>query len=139
MTGTSVLNPHSPEFERFLYATVGEDRNGSIVTVLSTLARLNLDPWKEAAELASLGREAAQARLGLLLSRFRDVPALGIDHASIARALTLLLPEYVARSSTPGLSSMTKGQLVSSRAIWAVVAVVVILLQMIFAGARSGE
>lgn len=139
MTGTNVLNPHLPEFERFLYATVGEDRNGSIVTVLSTLARLNLDPWKEAAELASLGREAAQARLGLLLSRFRDVPALGIDHASIARALTLLLPEYVARSSTPGLSSMTKGQLVSSRAIWAVVAVVVILLQMIFAGARSGE
>ena len=27
-----------------LYATVGEDRNGNLVTVLSTLARLGLEP-----------------------------------------------------------------------------------------------
>jgi hypothetical protein len=76
MAKPNVLNPHPPEFERFLYASVGEDRNGYVVTVLSALARLGLDPWTETAELVTLGRDAAQTRLGTLLARFRDVPTL---------------------------------------------------------------
>ncbi len=44
MADPNVLNPHPPEFERFLHASVGEDRNGYFVTVLSALARLGLDP-----------------------------------------------------------------------------------------------
>ena len=66
MADPNVLNPHPPEFDRFLHASVGEDRNGYVVTVLSTLARLGLDPWKETAELVTLGRDAARARLGTL-------------------------------------------------------------------------
>jgi hypothetical protein len=34
------------------------------VTVLSTLARLGLDPWKETAELVALGRDAARSAVG---------------------------------------------------------------------------
>jgi hypothetical protein len=74
MAQPNVLNPHPPEFERFLYASVGEDRNGYVVTVLSALARLGLDPWAKTAKLVALGRDAARARLGTLLERFRDVP-----------------------------------------------------------------
>jgi len=59
MAAPNVLNPHIPEFDRFLYASVGEDRNGYVVRVLSTLARLGLDPSKETAELVALGRDAA--------------------------------------------------------------------------------
>ena len=92
MADPNVLNPHPPEFDRFLHASVGEDRNGYVVTVLSTLARLGLDPWKETAELVTLGRDAARARLGTLLARFRDVPALASDHGRIARDLSQLLP-----------------------------------------------
>jgi len=90
----SVLNPHPPEFDRFLQASVGEDRNGYAVTVLSTLARLGLDPWKETAELVTLGCDAARTRLGTLLARFRDVPALAGDHVRIARDLSQLLPDH---------------------------------------------
>jgi hypothetical protein len=61
MADPNVLNPHPPEFERFLYASVGEDRNGYVVTVLSALARLGLDPWAETADLVTLGRDAARA------------------------------------------------------------------------------
>ncbi|SEO18158.1 hypothetical protein SAMN04488011_12113, partial [Palleronia pelagia] len=43
MADPSVLNPHPPEFDRFLQASVGEDRNGYAVTVLSTLARSCLE------------------------------------------------------------------------------------------------
>ena len=96
MADPNVLNPHPPEFDRFLHASVGEDRNGYAVTVLSTLARLGLDPWKETAELVMLGHAAAQARLGTLLARFRDVPALASDHGWVARDLSQLLPEGTA-------------------------------------------
>lgn len=68
MANPNVLSPHTPEFDRFLYASVGEDRNGHVVTVLSTFARLGLDPWKETADLVALGRDAAQARLASLLA-----------------------------------------------------------------------
>ena len=68
MVAPNVLNPHPTEFDRFLQAYVGEDQNGYAVTVLSTLARLGLDPWKETAELVTMGRDDAQARLGTLLA-----------------------------------------------------------------------
>ncbi len=141
MAGTGILNPHPPEFERFLYASVGEDRNGSVVTVLSALARLGLEPWNETAELAALGREAAGARLGLLLSRFRDVPVLGDHHRSVARELSLLLPEdppprSPARAGAAGAS----GHPATSVAIWALLAILLILGQMLFFGASgAGE
>jgi hypothetical protein len=102
MAKPNVLNPHPPEFERFLYASVGEDRNGYVVTVLSTLARLGLDPWTETAELVTLGRDAAQTRLGTLLARFRDVPTLANDHGTVARDLSQLLPEGRVSGSLKG-------------------------------------
>ena len=135
------LNPHLPEFERFLHASVGEDRNGYAVTVLSTLARLDLDPWKETAELVMLGHDAAQARLGTLLARFRDVPALASDHGRIARDLSLLLPEGRASGSLKrGVSTVADGHPGRSGAIWAVLAIIFLLFQMFMVGGSgSGE
>ena len=102
MTGVDVLHPHGNGFDPFLQAAVGEDRNGQVVTVLSMLARLGLDPWSEASDLASLSRAAAGARLDKLLSGFRDVPALGLDHGAIARSLTDLLPGPFAAARARG-------------------------------------
>jgi len=124
------LHPDGPELEPFLYATVGEDRNGSRVTVLSALARLGLDPWNEAAELAALGRDAARTRLGLLLARFFDVPALRADHGAVARELTQLLPEKMSRS---GAAATTGGPAKNSGVLWAGLAVLMVLGQALFA------
>ncbi len=102
MPETDLLHPYGNDCDRFLYAPVGEDRNGYVVTVLSTLARLGLDPRKEASELATLSRAAASKRLDRLLSGFRDVPALGTEHVSTAERLVLLLPEHLRlRASAP--------------------------------------
>lgn len=141
MTATNLLNPHPTEFERFLYAPVGEDRNGYVVTVLSTLARLGLDPWNETSELVTLGRDAARARLAILLSRFRDVPALGSDHGKVARELSLLLPESApALSLKEAASKVADGRLGSSTAIWAILAILFFLVQILFTGGPgSGE
>ena len=84
--------PDGPEFDLFLRAPVGEDRNGAVVTVFSTLARLGLDPRREASRLASLPNDAALRRLDALLSGFFDVPALGEHHHDVARGLVLLQP-----------------------------------------------
>jgi hypothetical protein len=141
MTDSDGLNPHPPEFERFLYAPVGEDRNGYVVTVLSTLARLGLDPWNETSELVILGREAAGARLGLLLSRFRDVPTLGSDHGRVARKLSLLLPESPpARPLQRAAPTVADGRLGSSRVIWTILAIIFVLFQVLFVGGSgSGQ
>lgn len=139
MAEPDVLNPHPPEFERFLYASVGEDRNGSIVTVLSTLARLNVDPWQEARELAGLGREAAGVRLNALLSRVRDVPALEQDDGRVAQELTGLLPDHAARA-TAGSASGAKGWTMSTGLIWTLMAVLFFATQLLFTGSSgSGQ
>jgi hypothetical protein len=139
MSGSSVLNPHPPELEPFLYAYVGEDARGSSVTVLSTLARLNLDPWAEAADLAALDRETAATRFGTLLSRFRDVPALEQTHGPVGRELVGLLPDRVARAAGSDQASGDGGPLTPG-VVLGIVAALVVLVQMILAGAwGAGE
>jgi hypothetical protein len=141
MADPNVLNPHPPEFDRFLHASVGEDRNGYVVTVLSTLARLGLEPWKETAELVTLGHDGARARLGTLLARFRDVPSLASDHGRVARDLSQLLPEgRTSGSRERAASTVANGHPGKSRAIWAVLAIIFVLFQMFMVGGSgSGE
>lgn len=141
MADPSVLNPHPPEFDRFLQASVGADQNGYTVTVLSTLARIGLDPWRETAELVTLGRDAARARLGTLLARFRDVPALGSDYGRIARDLSQLLPEGPTSGALQrAASTVADGRPGTSGAIWAVLAIIFVLFQtFIVVGSGSGE
>ncbi len=80
------------EFDRFLYASVGEDSDGMPLTVLSALARVDVDPWEEASKLTHLPKKRAVTRLALLLGAVRNVPAVGLDPAHIAAALITLLP-----------------------------------------------
>ncbi|MCE8441067.1 hypothetical protein [Rhodovulum sulfidophilum] len=141
MAQPDVLNPHPPEFERFLYASVGEDRNGYVVTVLSTLARLGLDPWAETADLVTLGRDAARTRLGILLARSRDVPALASDYGRVARDLSQLLPDGQTSGSLKRVASaVADGRPGTNGAIWAVLAIIFLLFQMLMVGeSGSGE
>ncbi len=136
MSASLALNPHPPEFEPFLYAFVGEDARGSSVTVLSALARLNLDPWAEAADLATLGREAAALRVGALLSRVRDVPALGRSHGPVGRELSRLLPERKARPGTSDSASSDGGPLTPGMG-WAIAVALLVVAQMVF-GVSTG-
>ena len=140
MNAQNVLNSHPPEFERFLYASVGKDRRGYAVTVLSTLARLGLDPWKETAELVTLGRSAAQTRLGKQLARFWDVPALASDHLKVARDLSQLLPEsQVSRSLKRSAETVTGDRMSTSKTIWVALGIAFLLLQVFLIGAGGSD
>lgn len=141
MADPNVLNPHPPEFDRFLHASVGEDRNGYVVTVLSTIARLGFDPWNETAELVALGRDAARSRLGKLLARFPDVPTLESDHGRVARDLSPLLPDGPTSGTLKrAASAVAVGRQGTSGTIWAILAFIFVLFQMFMVGGSgSGE
>src|ERR1044071_5766235 len=64
--------PMRPEFDRFLFATVGEEIDGVPLSVLSALSRLGLDPRDEAARLAHLTKEAAADQLANMIARLSD-------------------------------------------------------------------
>ena len=51
------------EYGDFLYAPIVAGDHESHLTVLSALSRLDLDPWKEAAELSALPKDTAAGRL----------------------------------------------------------------------------
>jgi len=80
------------EFDRFLYASVGDDQNGMPLTVLSALARMDVDPWEEASKLTQLPPESAVTQLASLLGALRNEPVAGQDPARIAAPLIALLP-----------------------------------------------
>jgi hypothetical protein len=85
----------------FLYATVGDDKNGMALTVLSALARQDVDPWQEAAELSRLPRETAMRRITSRLEAIPGNPSL-IDRSAIAEQLLALLPRAPAAPDSPG-------------------------------------
>ena len=81
-----------PEFNGFLFSSIGEDRNGMLLSVLSALVRLNVDPWQEATELARLPRKAAIQRLASLIADLPDELSVAVDPRTIAARLIALLP-----------------------------------------------
>lgn len=121
-------------FDPFLYANVGEDRNGNIVSVLSTLARLGLDPWGVAADLSALTRDEARARLGGLLARFGDVPALKQDFAAIARQLIDLLPQASSRRANREAGDPAPAGGIGLGAILAILMVTLLLILSLLPG-----
>lgn len=93
MTHAALSPLIGPEFDKFLGASLGEDRNGTTLSVLSALARLDVDPWREATNLARMPREAAAARLTALIEGLSDEPACAIPSKASATALVALLPK----------------------------------------------
>lgn len=93
------------DFDAFLFAPIGEDTNGMPLTLLSVLARLGIDPWEEAADLAHLPLEPALQRLSSRLEAMSTGrPASAADTVNIATRLIALLhraPTPKARTPDP--------------------------------------
>lgn len=98
---------HDPAYAPFLGAQVGADATGANVSVLSMLARLDLDPWREAASLAQMQDTPARKRMEEFLTRFSDVPTPVSDQRKVALSLLLLLPRQAGLASKPGSAPIT--------------------------------
>ena len=90
-----------PSFDPFLFASVGEERNGMLLSVVSALARLDLDPWFEAASLSRLSASAATDRLTALLSSPPSSLVKAPVHATIVGLVKLLPKPAESESWSP--------------------------------------
>jgi len=92
VTAAASVSFFRPEFDDFLYAPIGTDRNEMPLSVLSALSRLNVDPWREAAELSELPKGVATQRLASLIARLPGGRWPLADARAIADRLIQLLP-----------------------------------------------
>jgi DNA-binding transcriptional LysR family regulator len=123
-------------YDDFLYAPVGESTNGALLTVLSVLARQNVDPWEEAADLSRLPPDTAARRLTAMITAS---PGQSSNQAAVADRLIALLPRRIASAdSAPGaLPSVRPVDWPRSRVNLMVIAIyigVMVLSQWIAAG-----
>jgi hypothetical protein len=113
----AIVNPATsisffrPELDDFLYAPIGMERNEMPLSVLSALARLGLDPWKEATELSELPSDSATQRLATLIMHLPGGQWTQADSRGIAHRLIELLPRRRSHAApliekVPGIPRM---------------------------------
>jgi hypothetical protein len=126
---TSVL---PSQFDDFLFAQIGEDGNG-MLSVISAFARLDLDPWQEAANLAQLPKATAARRLASLIAKLPGLPVAQRDIAAAAARLIAHLPRLagspVVATKTllgAGVNVRTAIRANPFRYVWVILAVFVL-------------
>lgn len=81
------------ELNDFLFAELGEEKNGSPLSVLSALTRLGADPWAEGARLSELPRDAAARALVTMIAMFPPEKRSFSEAMGLAEKLAGLLPQ----------------------------------------------
>jgi hypothetical protein len=126
-----------PEFGPFLFATIGKDPNGTLLTVLSAFARTTIDPWQEAAQLAKMPRQAATVRLAAFISKLPNQPNAETPAATVASELIALLPRAVEFS--PKLPEKASGLLKSTNSRVVLAFLTIALVNLLILMAMNGS
>jgi hypothetical protein len=95
----AAFNPVGTDFDRFLYAQVSDDHRGGLLSVISALARVGVDPWEQAGMLARMPVDGAVRALAALLARLPAQSIEPVDPIPLATHLVTLLPH---RPDRPG-------------------------------------
>jgi hypothetical protein len=106
---TAAITSQGSEFQQFLYAPICEDSEGITLSVLSALARQDMDPWTEAARLCQLPEETALEQIIALLDALPIRIVASLDRMKVASRLCALLPRPTA-SNRPGVRPAMGGQ-----------------------------
>lgn len=93
MSRAAFASALNPAYGPFLFATIGEDPNGKLLSVLSAFARRDIDPWQEADSLARMPRQSATVWMAEFISALPDSPNVPIPAKTIANDLVALLPQ----------------------------------------------
>ena len=87
-----LYRPLRPDLDDFLFAPMGEERDGIPLSVISALTRLGLDPWDEATRLSSLAKREAVDQLSPMIGRLAGTRWSSSEAREIAIGLIELLP-----------------------------------------------
>jgi len=88
-----------------------------LLSVLSALARRDVDPWQEAAKLARLPEETATNRLSYLIMPLPGGSSAHGDPATIAARLIALLPRQANAEAAPATPLQGRGMVPNLRAL----------------------
>ena len=125
----AALNPLGKNFDPFLYAQVGDDQQGGLLSVLSALARVGVDPWEQAAALARLPLDAAVRALSALLAKLPAGSGKPADPTGVAVRLVALLPRGPSRIAPHVAATVLAGKgTVGSRVLIVLLYVIALLV-----------
>jgi hypothetical protein len=85
----SLVNPLS-DFDDFLFAIICEERDSTELSMLSALARSDVDPWEEAARISKLDAAAAEEAVAAIVERTMAHGTPGQKAVTTERLLRLL-------------------------------------------------
>jgi hypothetical protein len=88
------------ELQPFLYGLIGDDKSGTLLSVLSALARQDLDPWEQAGNWSRMPKQAAARELADLIAALPEGLSARPAPAAIADRLVALLPPQSPRPRT---------------------------------------
>jgi hypothetical protein len=109
-----------------------------LLTVLSALTQLNLDPWQEAAVLARLPADTATWRLVSLIEKLPSRPSAHRDAKAIAAGLITLLPRRLgtgrsASRTSRGANALTNAPVMKQVIFYVIIMTVVLGAQSLIA------
>jgi hypothetical protein len=133
------VSPLAAEFDDFLFASIGKERNGMLLSVVSARARLNVDPWQEAANLAQLPGTTATRRLASLIASLPDKPITRLDPVANAARLIAHLPRRLGLTALSAAAprSVSIPAVMQSRIVLYVALILIVVLGAIGIAAAS--
>jgi hypothetical protein len=121
LTSPTSVSQFRSEFDAFLYAPVEEHIDAPLLSVISVLARLDVDPWQEAATLARMSRDKAAWRLAALIETLPGEPAIHMHSKAIATRLIALLPRQIVINLGAPRANLSAGNSANIRFVVAII------------------
>jgi len=112
--------PLRPDLDEFLFATVGDERDGMPLSVISALTALGLDPWAEATRLSSLEEGEAVKQLVLMIARLPGERWASSELRKIAVGLIERLPSASGTGVAPDSRWQPGAEIGPSKIFWLV-------------------
>lgn len=127
-TPPAAISRLATEFDDFLFALVGEDRNGVPLSVVSVLARMDLDPWQEASNLSALPAETAARKLVSWLDALPVATLKQANPGAVAVRLIALLPRRTNPNIRPPAGGVGAVWAAHPRALMAAILVAIYVI-----------
>jgi hypothetical protein len=115
-----LYEPLRPDLDGFLFAAIGEERNGVPLSMISALTQLGLDPWDEAGRLSSLATRDAVEGLTELLMRLPGTRWHSSEARQIADGLIDLLPKRLSTAGSAVVLGLGRQKIAHAKTLWLV-------------------
>jgi hypothetical protein len=118
VTRSAVAIPSS-KYDDFLFTVICEEANGTQLSVLSALTRVDIDPWDEAARLSAMTEPIAESRLISVLNRATENSWTPPQKAAIASRLVRRLPSTNDKNGSASAQlSEVNGRMLAFLVFW---------------------